>query len=561
MEHSDNPPLEQSPATVSEQDTPKQERKRSPKGKKGAPKTSKTAQQSQREVREKNYEIFSNQLVELSDPEAKIRAAIAFMEQSLNQEGVPHFKNFWAAGKFCMDTLKEIENPLLRNLFREQYGTLSAEARRLKTLLDEQTAFTAEQIEIAIAALEKDLSEKKEGEEEAPLFDVPHLPRVLNRYIKEYERIQRELNFLNTQASRVQSLRKELTEIEMRARAKNDFFRRLSTVGEQLFPKRRELIKTISEQFQSDIDLFAKSFANKESLSKNVRQAREEVKILQAFAKALTLNQKTFAHVRTALSSCWDTLKELDQERLTQMNAQREEWSAHAKALAEKIQAFSDNYAAGGMSLREAEKALDELQNSIQESEVGRDLSRSLQRQVRQAAEPITKQQAAEAAAHKERIKKEQEELASAKTALFTRLEQLGTDKEVEISAFEETLSSIREAGSTLSWTKAERAQFDRQLKKMSDLLASRKEDSSLLNLSEDNKAKLIFLKDVLKKRAERRQEIRQRLQELRKEEGSSGLDFERAINLRGLIEDEKAQLSQVEESLGELQQQIEDLQ
>lgn len=556
MEHSDHPPLEDSPATLPEQEAPQPGRSRSPKGKKGSPK--KTPQQTQREVREKNYELFLGKLEELADPEAKIRAAISFMEQSLNQEGVPHFKNFWAAGKFCTDTLKEIENPLLRNAFREQYATLSTEARRLKTLLDEQTSFTAEQIEIAIAALEKELVEWKE-DGEAPLFNLPHTPRVLQRYFKEYERIQRELNFLNTQASRVQSLRKELTTVEMRARSKNDFFRRLSAVGEQLFPRRRDLIKTVSEQFQSDVDLFAKGFAQKEALSKNVRQARDEVKLLQSFAKSLTLNQKAFAHARTTLSSCWDTLKGLDQERHAQMNAQREEWSTQAKALADKIQAFSDAYAAGGMSVREAEKALNELQDAIQENEVGRDLVRSLQRMVRQAAEPVVKQQAADEAAHRERIKKEQEELASAKTALFKQLELLEKDQEIAISACEEVLSAIRERGAILSWTKQERMQFDRLIRKMNDQLAARKEDS-LLDLSEDTKAKLISLKDILKKRALRRQEIRERLQELRKEEGMSGLDFERAITLRGLIEDERAQLTQIEESLEELQKQIEEL-
>lgn len=556
MDHSDTPPLEDSPSTLSEQEAPKPERSRSSKGKKSSPK--KTAQQTQREVREKNYELFSAKLEELADPEAKIRAGIAFMEQSLNQEGVPHFKNFWAAGKFCMDTLKEIENPLLRSAFREQYVTLSSEARRLKALLDEQTSFTAEQIEIAIAALEKELAEWKEDSEGSP-FDLPHTPRVLQRYLKDYERIQRELNFLNTQASRVQALRKELTTVEMRARAKNDFFRRLSAAGEQLFPKRRDLIKTISEQFQSDIDLFAKGYAHKETLSKNVRQARDEVKLLQYFAKSLTLNQKAFSHVRTTLSNCWDTLKDLDQERHAQMSAQKEEWSTHAKALADKIQAFSDTYAAGGMSVREAEKALNELQDAIQENEVGRDLVRSLQRMIRQAAEPVIKQQAAEEAAHKERIKKEQEELASAKTALFKQLEQVEKDQALAISACEEVLSAVREKGAVLSWTKQERMQFDRLLRKMNDQLAARKEDS-LLDLSEDSKAKLISLKDILKKRALRRQEIRQRLQELRKEEGLSGLDFEKAITLRGLIEDERAQLAQLEESLEELQKQIEEL-
>src|ERR1700733_14369049 len=65
-----------------------------------------------------------------------------------------------------------------------------------------------------------------------------------------YTSLQAEINILNTQAARINSLRKELIKTEMRVRKKNKFFQRLSAAGDKVFPRRKELIQDVSHQFQ-----------------------------------------------------------------------------------------------------------------------------------------------------------------------------------------------------------------------------------------------------------------------------------------------------------------------
>ena len=62
----------------------------------------------------------------------------------------------------------------------------------------------------------------------------------------------------------------------------------------------------------------------------------------------------------------------------------------------------------------------------------------------------------------------------------------------------------------------------------------------------------------LLKERKKRREEIKTRLEALRKSKGSSGFDFTRALKTDELIEEEKEKLSKIEEAIDELEERLE---
>ena len=239
-------------------------------------------EQQQEATYKQAFDAFLAELESLPDAETKLRKAIDFMETALSQGGSPHFKSFWEGRNLCVELFKQNINPISRSLLWAKYSDLSKEARRLKEILEEQSAFAAEQIEIAVSALEKEIDASKETLATLPALDFDVKPQTLDKHLKFYSETQQELNFLNAYASRINALRKELIKTEMRIKQKNKFFQRLSLAGDKVFPRRKELIKEVSHHFSELVDRFiAAHFSDKEfqdSLSffgKRSRRCRE----------------------------------------------------------------------------------------------------------------------------------------------------------------------------------------------------------------------------------------------------------------------------------------------
>lgn len=112
---------------------------------------------------------------------------------------------------------------------------------------------------------------------------------------------------------------------EMRIRDKNKLFSRLSAAGDKVFPRRKELIQNISDEFKLDVENFVLAhFGEGEQSGAPSFALREEIKMMQAFAKELTLNTAVFTETRLKLSSCWDKLKEEEGERKKEIAEKRE---------------------------------------------------------------------------------------------------------------------------------------------------------------------------------------------------------------------------------------------
>ncbi len=507
------------------------------------------------------FEAFKKAFDEQADQEIKLQLAVDFMEASLAQGGTPHFRSFWEARRLCLPLFKENIAPTQRSQLWHKYSELSKEARRLKEILDEQSAFAVEQIEIAVHALEQDIEHFQEQAEKAAFSENIPFPQVLKKHYSLYDELQRQLNVLNVQASRINALRKELIRTEMRVRQKNKFFQRLSAAGDRVFPKRKELIKRISQQFVEDIDHFIKAHFSSQESHESLYVLREEIKSLQSLAKILTLNTNSFTQTRTRLSECWDHIKVEEKERKKERAQQKVIFRQNAEEIQQQIQNLKENVENKAESAGEAQRKIEGIVALMRKTELGRDELKSLREalsEVRKSVQDQTKlEEEARQQQEQERNRQKQEKYNQLKDQTEKLLQHYDTlEVEALVSRRDELVTHIHDS----NLTKNEKQELERLLKPLRDIITEKKE-KALLDLSEDDRQALLQLKEILNQRRERRQEIKNQLEILRKAAGSSSLDFEKAISYTNQINEEKERLEKAQQGIQEIERKIADLQ
>lgn len=504
------------------------------------------------------YDEFYKTFTSLHDPLSKLETAITFMESTLSGPN-PFFKNFWDAKNLSLELFKANLPLQSRAALWNKYTELSGEAKRQKELHEEQSAFDAEQIEIAIAAIEKEFQENKPQTSSHPIFH--DFSQTLEKKLPFYEGIQAELNHLNIQASRINALRKELIRLEMRIRIKNKFFGRLSTAGDQVFPKRKNLIRELSERFTADIEAFIHANFDKTDLSETFFFLREEIKALQGVAKVLTLNTHAFTHTRLRLSECWDKIKVFEKDRKKARAQQKTVFKDNQVLVEQKIAELSKEIAQGTISLNDSSKKIQEITTFMRQVELGRDEVKSLRDEISKIERSLydKQKQEAEEKLNADRTREQQ------KRQYFTDLKQectnlLATTDELsseDLSAKKEALQD-KISGSAI--TKLEKQELERHLKPLRDIIAEKKE-KSLLALTDDDRQKLESLKILLKDKKARRQEIKEQMEVYRRKvKGGSGLDIEQAITLNEQLEEERARLEKISQGIGEIEDLIEEV-
>lgn len=512
-------------------------------------------QSLQHRAHRQHFEKFLSDLEKLPDNEAKLQFAIDFMEASIAQSGSPHFKSFWEARSICLQLFKENISPALRAILWSKYNELSKEARRLKEILDEQSAFAVEQIEIAITALENDIAASDEHLQkiQAPEFNLAS--KALSERLPYYQKTQSELNLLNTQASRINALRKELIRTEMRIRQKNKFFQRLSAAGDSVFPHRKELIKQISDNFITDVDNFIQKTFKSNEAHDSLFTLREEIKALQSMAKLLTLNTHSFTHTRMHLSECWDLIKGEEKERKKERAQQKVVFKENYDNALLELQKFKEELPS--LSTADASKKLEEMGNRFRNLNLGREERQSLKETFIATRQPILDKIHSDQAARQQQDLDRESQRRQKVQEIKRQIESLTSSSE-RMNADELTIQrdAILENITMTPMGKAEKLELERLLKPLRDLISEKKE-SALLTLSDDDRQSLQQLKEVLKQRKERRQAIKEQLDAYRKSSGSSGLDFEQALNYNNQLSLEKERLEKINQGIKEIEQKI----
>lgn len=251
----------------------------------------------------------------LCSVEEKLEHVISFMEKSLQERGGRHFLDFWNAQKLCTGLFSQPIHPSMRTRLWEKYATLCREARTLKDLFDEESAFLSEQIEKAIEAVATELSVFEEKGSQLPPNEELLRCFSLKKHAPRYEALYQELTYLNSFASRIISLRKELITTEIRFKQKHKLLDRLDKLGNIIFPKRKQAMSEESALFVEDVEAFAQSADVEQMRTHDLFAVQDEIKCLQGVAKILTLGTDAFSRTRTCLSECWDRVKHVQRER------------------------------------------------------------------------------------------------------------------------------------------------------------------------------------------------------------------------------------------------------
>lgn len=516
----------------------------------------------QKEIYTTQFEIFKKAFEEQVDSEAKLQLAIDFMEASLAQGNTPHFRSFWEVRLLCLPLFKDNLSPALRSQLWAKYSELSKEARRLKEILDEQSTFAVEQIEIAIEALEKDFSQFDEQAKKAVLPESIVFPQALKEHYDVYQNLQKQLNILNAHASRINALRKELLKTEMRVRHKNKFFQRLSAAGDKVFPKRKELIKQISQQFAEDVDQFIKQYFETEDSQESFYILREEIKAFQGLAKLLTLNTHSFTQTRTRLSGCWDRIKVEEKELKKERAQQRVVFRENAEEIEKQIQTLKEALEKNEEAPGEGQKKIEGILIQMRKVELGRNEIKFLREALNEVRklihEKVRLDEDMRQQQERERNQQKKEKYQNFKNQAEQLLQdQESYDADKLIAVRDALLAQIHDS----SLLKNEKQELERILKPLRDTITEKKE-KAILELSEGDRQDLQQMQNILKQRKERRQEIKNQLEILRKATvGSSGLDFEKAMSYTHQISEEKERLEKANQAIADIESKIRELQ
>lgn len=502
------------------------------------------------------FQEFAQKLASFPTPEEKVAFGLQFMRNAISQEGSPRFREFWEGRRLVLPCFKENLNPAIRSKLWDEYVELTVEARRLKEILEEQSAFAVEQIDLAVRSMETEMENLNELLAQSKDFSLPVTSELLSGKISQYEELQRELQLLNTLASRLNSLRKEVIQTDMRIRFKTKFFKRLSQLGDAIFPRRKVLIDQVSSEFEKDIDRFiAAYFQGGQVVGAPYYALREEIKALQSIAKFLTLASGAFNRTRLKLSECWDQIRELEKDRKKEILELKQASSEQRQLIEQKIEELKAKSAE--LSLRDLDLEIDAVLKEMRNVSLHRDDVRSLRDELSALRGPhlaAQEQRARELeAAEKEALRIKKEKLLKIKDAAAV-LQKEGQD--LDLDTFSSRYAEIMQETETLSLSKIEKQQLDRQLRSLKDLFAEKKEHS-LINLSEDDRKVLENLRLVLEQKKERRQEIRETLEGYRKLLGGSSLDFEKAMHIRELIDQEKERLEKANLGIQEIEDKI----
>ncbi len=502
---------------------------------------------------------FSDRLNGFATPEEKIAFGLQFMRTSISQEGSPRFREFWEARKQVLPFFKENLNPAIRSKLWDEYVELTVEARRLKEILEEQSAFAMEQIDLAVKSLEEEMANASALVAQGLEIAFPASSETIQQKAHFYNQLQRELNLLNTLASRLNGLRKEVVKTDMRIRFKTKFFKRLSELGDKIFPRRKELIESVSSEFEKDVDQFiSRHFKGEQVVGAPYYALREEIKSLQGMAKLLTLSSAVFTRTRLNLSECWDKVKVLEKEHKKEILEKKHASSEQRQAIQSKIEALKEK--SSEMSLHDVDQAIDSINIEMRGVPLQRDDVRFLREELYKIRAPFIQAQEQKARdleeAEKEKLRLKKEKIADIKEKI-SHLSKEGDRMDLDslVPAFEDIQKEIQQ----IELSKIDKQQMDRHIRQLKDLVADKKEHS-LLNLSDDEKKTLENLQTVLQQKKQRRQEIKDQLEIHRKTLGNSNLDFEKAMHYRELVDQDKERLEKANAGIEEIERKITDL-
>ncbi|MBI5346753.1 MAG: hypothetical protein HZB76_06405 [Chlamydiae bacterium] len=493
---------------------------------------------------------FNENLEKFTTVEEKINICLEAMREALSQESSPNFKIFWHAKKSALLLFKEQMNGAMRMRFWAQYIEISDEAKRLKNIFDEQSSFASEQIDLAIESLEKEVQTYESQLINMADISLPKNCKAIQKKETIFNTVQKELNLLNVLAIKISDLRKEIIKTPMRIRFKNKFLQRLSALADIVFPKRKEQIKQVSQEFLDCVNAFAGDTFDVTKAPYYV--LREEIKGLQNIAKILSLTTPVFSSTRLKLSECWDKIKLAEKDYKKESLQKENESKEHLLPIETKIEEFMKN-CLNNISSKEMhlqyDDILDLMRSMYLRIEDVKSLKYKLNKIKNEFLDQEQKKQDEIKLIKKEADEVKQKEIDELKQKIQSIIDNKDLTLDDLLACQKEFLTQINLNGIS----KNDKHLLNKQLKNLQNKILDKKEKMLLENGSDEYKN----LKEILEQKKKRRTEIKGQLDNYRKEIDCSSFDFEKAMMYREMMDDEKKNLEEINNGIAKIEEKI----
>lgn len=204
---------------------------------------------------------------------------------------------FNQAKRAFLDHFKAYQSQDKQKIWKE-FTDVADAARAIKKHQEEEGEFAAEMISQALDAHELELQNQPVVSLHHALFDKVTAFRFLKSEIKN---LLGSMKFLTTKAFQLQALRQELTKTGMRLSIKGKLFDRLSKLGDQVFPVKKEYNKQLVACFNLGLEAFIKGCQKRE----DGEEILFEIRVIQSFLKEMTLKKQEYDLIKTSLDPIW----------------------------------------------------------------------------------------------------------------------------------------------------------------------------------------------------------------------------------------------------------------
>ncbi|WP_213358339.1 hypothetical protein [Chlamydiifrater phoenicopteri] len=496
----------------------------------------------------------------------KLTYGIEVMRKLLSNTASIDWKIFWDVRKICLPLFHDLSDSVMRASLWKEYVELTKEARHLKICQEEESSFTISQIDLAITSLESDIKSFCEGGAQFSVdekdFAIFSETKSLSGHFSFYKEKYVRSIWLGSFAARIAGLRRELSEVPIRVKAKSEFFRRLFALGNVIFPMRKSITGEVSDLFSEDVAAFVqqhfKKGASRDSFKRSLFALRREIKSLQSAAKLLAVNSEIFSSTRLQLSECWNSLKGLEKEIRQEQGELKQASVKYVKEVEDELAKIVADVESG-VSAIQSGKELDRISRKMRSASLVYSDVQLLKAKIKEVYEKIQSQREKEEKANeeaKERILLEQKEsLRKFIDGVKSFREKVRSEGEA-FSAYEESLDELRKMFSKMDFlSQSEALALEKDLSDCEEEFQIFQEERLLQDESlEDSVGKLAAVMDL---KENRRKQLKQALEGWKKLVGGSGLSFEQAIHYGSLIQEGKEKLAKLEGEISSLKQKM----
>jgi hypothetical protein len=339
---------------------------------------------------------------------------LAEMKSFIESQTHNDWSLFNHAKKSFLDTFKTIANSPEKQKVWKEFTDVADSARNIRKLQEEEGEFAAEMIAKALDALEQDLSMASSYSYFHPLFD-----KVASFKSLKHDLIAciSQIKFLSSIADKIQALRDELSKTGMRLSIKGRLFDRLSSLGDKVFPVKKDASIHAKELFKQGVSQFV-SFSQKHD---DGAEILFQIRIIQSFLKELNLKKGEYDHIRNLLEPVWKNacvLKDKKEAAIQEQSLKSQELKqGFEQSFEEMKQHIAD------MQDDKAMNIYDALTLKLKDRQIMKNDFKNLKAQLEDISKPMFDRLKAQRDVENQAIKAKAQELSDKKQQLLIKMQ------------------------------------------------------------------------------------------------------------------------------------------